>query len=334
VWSGWTKRPARRQANAFVRITGVGLRAGNVELRWRLRPGDPGGVVSGVRLRAGLDSWPAEVLPIRDVGDEGTAGLFRVPLPEVDPPWSLDGYGPEGPWSEEVLLDAQILRDYRQGLAVPGPAFVEGGSVRLTVDRVSAWSDRLAVFYALDPTTQGQQLVTATTPVLRVAESLWQAFPPPGSAGGEWVLGGVAYFPPQLHHVGERAEFEVADAVLRSALPLDEFIPLPDGIPAVWEPDVELPSGHRVEEVVVSRHGVIVRARGGHDLRRWISFPELQTDDGHTLPLTGGSAAPATTLAAFAPPPPGTRSLRLVRAYLLEEVHGPWRIRFPIPMPL
>ena len=339
MWAGWGSRGARHTRGSGLRFAGITLRGGAMEIGWRLRPGDSPGSLCGVRLRVGGEWHPVQVVPRDDTEDEAPVGTLRVPLPETDPPWSMEGYGPDGPWSEEVSTDPLVLDDYRQSMPVsPSPGSVaERGGVRVVLDRLAARSDRLVVFYTVDVAGAGRYAHQVATPTLSVGGERWQALPPPVSADGppseRPVRDGVAYFPPQLE-VGARADFAVAEVTVREPLALQTRIGIPDTLPAIVEPQMDLPSGHRIEEVVFTRNGLVIRVTGGAAMESSVLFPLLRTDEGRTLLSAGGLSGPSSTVALFGPVPPAARELVLERALIHAEVRGPWRMRFPVPMPL
>jgi hypothetical protein len=95
----------------------VALRHGQIEVAWWLtRPGSDPHALRDVRLLAGGRTHDAEVVPDASRQQPSTHGVFRLPLPEADLPWVLEGVGPEGPWREELDLDPLGLDDYQHAV--------------------------------------------------------------------------------------------------------------------------------------------------------------------------------------------------------------------------
>jgi hypothetical protein len=326
--SGRPERPV-----PSLRIGSVALRKGRIAIEWWLSAGCGPESVRDVRLRAGTETHVAEVIP--EGPDEPSRpigrGVFRLPLPGRDPPWVLEGEGPDGPWQEELDLDPLVLQDYRD--ALPVNQADEHDGVRVVVERVAVRPGRLTVFYTVtvggtevpDPGAVGLRL-------LRHEGTTHRAQPPPLSS---WppkrtLRVSAAYF--AVQPAGSQVEFEVSRVLEQRQHTFEVRLPMPKTLPAVLEPDLRLPTGHRLVEAVFTARGTVLRfAPDQQEGIGALLLRAVSTNDGRLVEPRGGVGGEEESVAVLGPIPEGATSLVLTGAQTQGYRDGPWRVRIALP---
>lgn len=323
----------RAQPIPVLRIGVVALRHGQIEVAWGLlRPGSGPQALRDVRLLAGGRTHVAEVVPDTLRQRPPTHGVFRLPLPEADLPWVLEGVGPEGPWREELDLDPLVLDDYRH--AVPVGEADEHDGVWVVVERVAARSDRLTVFYTV--AVDGVDIADAGRIGMKVLYRQGHRYPvqPPPTA--TWPPRGMIHAP-AANFVGQpsgsEVEFEINGVTQEQRHDFDIRLPVPEQLPAVTQPDIELPTGHRMVEAVFTERGVILRFAPGPGAASLLLDPPV-TAAGQVVQMLGGVGGEEESVAILGPLPPGAASLLFAGARTHRRRQGSWRVRFTAPMTL
>ncbi|MCL8209310.1 MAG: hypothetical protein K6V97_14760 [Actinomycetia bacterium] len=310
----------------------VALSHGHLTIAWWLGPGNDPQRVRDVHFRAGTEMHRAEVVPVATEQPHcsGGHGVFRCPLPDVDPPWVLEGEGPDGPWREELDLDPLLVRDYRN--AFPVDQADEHDGVRLVVERVAARPERLTIFYAVsvggtevsDPGAVGMRR-------LHREGTTYPAQPPPLSS---WppkrTLRGMA-----AHFVGQppgsEVAFEVSRVLERRHHPVEVRLAVPTTLPAVLEPDCRLPTGHRLVEAVFTKRGTVLRFAPGQAAGGHLLLGAVTTDGGRLVEPRGGVGGEEESVVVLGRLPEGATSLIFSEVETQVYRPGPWRVRFVVP---
>ncbi len=337
-WSSWSSmsashplgRPARPVP--VLRIGGAALRHGQIEVAWwLLRPGSDPQTLRDVRILAGDQTHLAEVVFDTSRQRPPTHGVFRFPLPGADLPWVLEGVGPEGSWREELDLDPLVLDEYRH--SVPVGEADEHDGVRVVVERVAARSDRLTVFYTV--AVDGVDVADAARIGMKVLYRQGHRYPvqPPPTAA--WPPRGMIHAP-AANFVGQpsgsEVEFEINGVTQEQRHDFEIRLPVPEHLPAVTKPDIELPTGHRMVEAVFTERGVVLRFAPGLGGASLLLDPPL-TAAAQVVPMLGGVGGEEESVAILGPLPPGAASLLFSGAQTHRRRQGSWRIRFMVPVP-
>lgn len=325
-----TDEPARPISS--LRIGPVALRHGQLAVEWWLGAGNDPQRVRDVRLRTGTARYRAEVVPGATEHPPGSGGhgMFRCPLPDVDPPWVLEGEGPDGPWREELDLDPLLVRDYRN--AVPVGQADQHDGVRLVVERVAVRPERLTIFYGISVGgTEVPDSGAVGRPRLHREGTPYPAQPPPLSS-----------WPPKpslrvlaAHFVGQppgsAVAFEVSWVLERRHHPVEVRLAVPTTLPAVVEPDCRLPTGHRLVEAVFTQRGAVLRFAPDQAVEGHLLLGAVTTEDGRRVEPRGGVGGEEESVVVLGPLPEGAGSLIVSEAETQVYRPGPWRVRFVVP---
>ena len=332
-WSSMTGVPSHQPPRPVpgLRVGQISLRRGRVEAVWWLAPGADPQTVRDVSLAAGDATYPADVVPDESAPDllGRTHGVFCCALPESPFPLAFMGMGPEGAWRQEVDLDPLVLDDYRR--SVPVHTSAEHDGVTLTVERVAACAERLAVFYAVavDETEVSEPSAVGMQSLHRDGTRYHVHAPPAATWPPRPVVHAlVAYFPAQPG--SSEVAFEIAGVALRCRVELSVRLPVPQSLPAVTDPDIELPTGHRIAEAVFTARGVLLRFVAGPGAGI-LQAHEVATADGRRLPMRGGWGGDDESGMVTGPMPSGTTALVLSAVQVHDRRTGIWRVSFAVP---
>lgn len=312
----------------------ITLRRGRLEIEWRLTPGHDPTTVCDVVLHTSAGPEPVEVEVCAKVAGRPHGGVFRVALPPTDPPWTLQGDRPVGPWQREIDPDHEVLADYRA--ASPVDAVAEAGGLRVSLDRACTRPERLTVFYAIDWMSAGRMLMHAHIGSLRATGGEFHPIAPPAAPGGTLPMRrplqkGVACFPPQP--AGQPVSFVLGSVTLHRFEDVTLRVPVPQVGPSVVEPNLVISTGHHLVEASFGRHGVTLRFVAPQG-QGFLTFATATDERGRPLVREGASGGGERTVMQFGPMPPEARELVLEQVQIRDDVRGPWKLDFTVPEPL
>jgi hypothetical protein len=199
------------------------------------------------------------------------------------------------------------------------------------VERVTAGSERLTVFYSV--VVDGVDIADAGRMGMKVLHRQGHRYPVQPQPTATWPPRGMIHAS-AANFVGQpsgsEVQFEITGVTLEQRHDFDIRLPVPEHLPAVTQPDIELPTRHRMVEAVFTERGVVLRCASGLGAARLLLDPPL-TAAGQAVPMLGGVGGEEESVAILGPLPPGAASLRFSGAQTHRRRQGSWRGRSAIP---